>query len=189
MKKALVKIIGITPLAQGKHVTVPKKNKESEKDYEVRTWREKMHYNDKGEVLISQFALKNCLSEAAKYLSIQVPGKGKATYTKNFEAGIAVELPMPIGINKDDVESQIMFVPSDGVRGSNKRVEKHFPVIPPGWSGLATFFIFDDIITEDVFKLHLEQAGTFIGLGSFRPRNNGYFGRFKIEIQSWQDTE
>ena len=41
-----------------------------------------------GVVFIPPNSLKNCLSEAAKFLSISVPGKGKATYTKNFEAGI-----------------------------------------------------------------------------------------------------
>jgi hypothetical protein len=29
------------------------------------------------------------------------------------------------------------------------------------------------------------KMSKFIGLGSFRPRNNGYFGRFKAEMISW----
>jgi hypothetical protein len=63
-------------------------------------------------------------------------------------------------------------------------VEKYFPVIQK-WEGTAIFSILDETITEDVFFTHLEQAGKFIGLGSFRPRNNGYFGRFKPEMISW----
>ncbi len=30
----------------------------------------------------------------------------------------------------------------------------------------------DDIIDQDVFRVHLEDAGQFIGIGRFRPRNN-----------------
>lgn len=188
MKTATVKLTSLSPLAQGKYVSVPHNNKELPKDYEIRTWREKLHYDSNGEVFIPTFALKNCLSEAAKFLSIQIPGKGKSTYTKHFEAGVAVHESMLIGIKKEDVESQIMFVPSDGVRGSNKRVEKYFPVILQ-WKGTATFLVLDETITEDVFKKHIVEAGRFIGLGSFRPRNNGYYGRFKVDSLSWKDTK
>lgn len=184
MKTATVQITGISPLAQGKFVGEPKKEKELPKDFEARTWRHKMHFNADGSVFIPNFALKNCLSEAAKFMSIQIPGKGKSTYTKHFEAGVMVNDPMMIGVNQDEVESQLMFVPSDGIRGSNKRVEKYFPVIP-AWNGKATFYILDEIITEEVFLKHIDQAGKFIGLGSFRPRNNGYFGRFNVELLSW----
>lgn len=188
MKLATVEIKGLSPLAQGKYVDEPKKDKELPKDYEERTWRYKLHYDKDGNVFIPQYALKNCLSEAAKFLSIQIPGKGKSTYTKHFEAGVSVTDNMLIGIHKDAVESQYMFVPSDGMRGSNKRVVKYFPVMPE-WGGTATFLILDDTITQDVFKLHIEQAGKFIGLGSFRPRNNGYYGRFDIKIKKWKDNQ
>jgi len=184
MINATVKLTSESTLAQGKYVSEPKKEKELAKDYEARTWRHKMHYDEDGKVFIPNFALKNCLSEAAKFLSIQIPGKGKTTYTKHFEAGVVVMENMFIGVNKDDVACQIMFVPSDGVRGSNKRVEKYFPVIPK-WQGTTVFSILDETITEDVFFTHLEQAGKFIGLGSFRPRNNGYYGRFAAEMISW----
>jgi hypothetical protein len=187
MKAVTVEITGTSTLAQGKYVTEEKKDKELAGDYEVRTWRYKMHYDKDGNVFIPLYALKNCISEAAKFLAIKIPGKGNATYTKHFEAGVTVADNMFIGVKKDAVECQQMFVPSDGVRGSNKRVIKYFPVIPE-WRGTVKFLILDDTITEDVFKLHIEQAGQFIGLGSFRPRNNGYFGRFKIKIKKWEDT-
>jgi hypothetical protein len=185
MKTAIVKIIGLSPLAQGKFVQAEKLPKELHKDYEARTWREKMHYDKDNIVFIPCFALKNCLAEAAKFLSIQVPGKGKATYTKHFEAGTMVVQNMSLGINKDEVNPQIMFVPSDGVRGSNKRVEKYFPVMPE-WGGIAEYMILDETITEDVFINHLKQAGQFIGLGSLRPRNNGFFGRFDVKLVSFK---
>lgn len=174
------KLESVSPYSQSKHYEVEKKAKELPKDYEARTWRERLHYDDKGMVFIPQMSFKNCISEAAKYLGIQVPGKGKANYTKHFEAGILVLESMPLGIHKDDVAGEWYFVPSDGKRGGGSRVMKCFPVIP-SWSGEILWHILDPIITPDVFRQHLEEAGKFIGLGRFRPRNNGFYGRFSVK--------
>ncbi len=129
-------------------------------------------------------SFKNCLSEAAKFLSIQIPGKGKSTYTKHIEAGVLVTDPLVLNIKKENVLGEWLFVPSDGIRGSGKRVDKCFPVIHQ-WSGEVTFYVLDETVTEDVFKNILEQAGKFIGIGRFRPRNNGFYGRFVIESIRW----
>jgi hypothetical protein len=43
----------------------------------------------------------------------------------------------------------------------------------------------DETITEEVFKLHLEESGKFIGIGRFRPQNNGFYGRFKVNEIVW----
>jgi len=129
-------------------------------------------------------AFKNCLSEAAKFLSHRIPGKGKATYTKHFEAGVLVTDALVLPIKKESVEGQWLFVPSDGKRGSGSRVDKCFPVIKE-WEGDVTFFILDETIDEAAFKEHLEEAGKFIGLGYFRPRNNGFWGRFSVEAIKW----
>ena len=92
--------------------------------------------------------------------------------------------PCLLGIHKDQVEPENLFLPSDGVRGSGKRVIKTYPLIRE-WETLATFYIQDDLITQDVFRYHLEQAGTFIGIGRFRPRNNGFYGRFRLMGMDW----
>ena len=184
MKKVVVSLKSVTPYGQSRHYDVPKIDKESPADYEKRTWRNRMHVDKKGMVYIPPMAFKNCLSECAKYLSIQIPGKGKATYTKHIEAGVLVMDTLPLGIHKDDVEGECLFVPSDGKRGGGKRVSKWFPVIPE-WSGDVTFYVLDETITEEVFKYHIEEAGKFIGVGRFRPRNNGYYGRFEVEKIQW----
>jgi hypothetical protein len=143
-----------------------------------------MHYDENGDVFIPPLAFKNCIAEAAKYLSIQIPGKGKSTYTKFFEAGVTVIDPVPLGVNKDDVKGEALFVPSDGKRGSGKRVTKIFPFINK-WKADVSFYVLDETITDDVFRHHLEEAGKFIGVGSFRPRNNGVCGRFVVEDMKW----
>jgi hypothetical protein len=80
--------------------------------------------------MIPANSLKNCLSEAAKFMSISVPGKGKATYTKNFEAGVMVAKSPSLGIKAANVQHEALFLPSDGKRGGSKRVMKYYPNIP-----------------------------------------------------------
>ncbi|WP_438396411.1 hypothetical protein [Caballeronia sp. DA-9] len=185
MKTAIATIKGVSPYSQSKHYSTEKLPKELAKDYEARTWRDRLHAGEDGTVFIPPMSFKNCLSEAAKFLSIQIPGKGKATFTKHIEAGVLVTDALQLNIKKEDVAGEWLFVPADGVRGSGKRVEKCFPVIHQ-WGGDVTFHVLDETVTEDVFRHILEQAGAFIGLGRFRPRNNGFYGRFKVEGLKWK---
>jgi len=143
------------------------------------------HYNDEGYIYIPPMSFKNCLSEAAKYKSIQIPGKGKSTYTKHFEAGVLVVSPLVLPITKDTLSHEWLHVPSDGRRGGTTRVEKCFPLIPK-WEGEVEFLVVDDTITEEVFTEHLNDAGSYIGVGRFRPRNNGFYGRFSVESVVWR---
>ena len=61
---------GIAPIAFSKPVAAPKKTGERHDDYEERTWRERMHVDAEGHAFIPPMALKNCLSEVAKYDSL-----------------------------------------------------------------------------------------------------------------------
>ena len=180
MKTYIAKIKGISPYSQSKNVTEERRQKESGDDHEKRTWRDRLHVNSDGYVVIPPMALKNCMAEAAKYLSIQIPGKGKSTYTKHIEAGTLVTDHIVLPIKKEEVPGEWFFVPSNGQRGGAKRVNKCFPVIHD-WGGEFTIYVFDETVTKDVLVNHLEEAGKFIGIGRFRPRNNGFYGRFAVE--------
>lgn len=186
MKIAIAKLKSTSPYSQSKHISDEKLEKESSLDHEKRCWRGRMHVDKIGNVFIPPMSLKICLSEAAKFLSMQIKGKGKATYTKHFEAGVMVTDGISLPIKRDEVPCEELYVPSDGVRGSGKRVTKFFPLISE-WEGEAKFYVLDDTITRDVFEYHLSQAGLFIGIGRFRPRNNGYYGRFDVESLEWTD--
>ena len=133
-------------------------------------------------------AFKLSLAESAKFLGMKIPGKRNATYTKHFEAGILVLEGMPIGIKKDEVKGEALFVPSDGKRGGGSRVEKIFPLIPK-WKGDVQFYVLDQTITAPVFEQHLKESGNFIGIGRFRPRNNGFYGRFRLTSMKWQEQD
>lgn len=190
MRVATATLESISPYSQSRHHDEPSLGRasgsktESPKDKEARTWRERCHVDKEGRLFIPPMAFKNCLAEIAKYLSVQIPGKGKSTYTKHFEAGVMVLDGLTLPITKDKVAGEWLFVPADGRRGSGKRVEKCFPVVHE-WSGKVQFHILDDVITPEVFEQHLRDAGNFIGIGRFRPRNNGYYGRFAVKSISW----
>ena len=186
MITAVASLKSVSPYGQSRNyeMDVAKKEKESSKDREERTWRNRLHVTPDGKVFIPPMSFKNCISEAAKFLGQQIPGKGKATYTKHFEAGVLTPDPLILNVEAKKVDGLWLFVPASGRRGDGKRVWKCFPVIQQ-WSGDVTFLIFDETITEDVFRYHLEQAGKFIGIGFFRPRNNGYYGRFSLEQLVW----
>ena len=184
MIEAIATLESVSPYSQSKYYTTEKLEKESHRDYEARTWRDRTHCNDDGNIFIPPMVFKNCLAECAKYLSLSIQGKGKQTYTKHFEAGVLVTDPLVLPIKKDEVAGEWLFVPSNGQRGSGTRVEKCFPIIHQ-WSGDVTFHVFDETITKDIFEYVLQQAGKFIGIGRFRPRNNGFYGRFEVKSIDW----
>jgi hypothetical protein len=116
-----------------------------------------------------------------------VPGKGKSTYTKHFEAGVLAVEPALLGIKADAVQYQRLFVPADGRPGSGKRVHKYFPVIYSGWKADFAYLVFDETVLqtwpetgETVFEFVLQRCGQFVGIGRFRPRNRGFYGRFAV---------
>jgi len=186
MKLAVCDLKSVTAYSQSRYYKAEKLPGELAGAYEERTWRERCHVLPNGNLFIPPMAFTNSLKEAARYLNISIPGKGKQTFTKHFEAGVLVSEPMELQETKAEVEGEWVFVPSDGRRGGGSRVEKCFPLIK-GWSGQVAYYILDDIITEDVFKRVLETSGGLIGIGRFRPRNLGYYGRFEVLKVVWTD--
>lgn len=185
MKTAVCKLRSMSPYSQSKYIQEKKTRDETHADFEKRSWVQRCHWSESGRLYIPPMSFKNCLSEAAKYKSIQIPGKGKSTYTKHFEAGVLVVDPLELDVTRETIQHEWLHVPSDGRRGGTTRVEKCFPLIP-SWEGTVEFLVLDEIITEDVFREHLTDAGSFIGIGRFRPRNNGFYGRFKVESIKWK---
>lgn len=186
MKIATCKLKSVSAYSQSKHHQTEKKPKELHGDYEERTWRERCNVTDDGFIFIPPMSFANSLKEAAKMLNLSIPGQGKAKYTKNFEAGVLVPEGLVLPTKKDDVHGEWVFVPSDGRRGGTTRVMKCFPLIP-NWSGTVTYYISDDTITKEVFEQVLRASGQLIGIGRFRPRNWGYYGRFSVESMKWEE--
>lgn len=181
MKQAIFELEGVSPYGQNGFIREKRKDQETAQDFEARTWKERLHVASNGNVTIPAMAIKNCLTAAAKFVGQKISGKGNSTFAKRFTAGLLCTDDVDLGVKAEDVPGEWLFVPSDGVAGSGKRVEKCFPRIDPPWGGKVTVMILDDLITEKVFEFHLERAGQFIGLGRFRPERSGSYGRFTFK--------
>lgn len=180
-------LVGDAPIGFSRAIQSVKGTGEGHDKFEERTWREKMHTNKDGHVMLPGAAVKNALGEVAKYLSESVPGKGKATWTKHFEAGTMVTQDFPLmrdgkPILAKEVECVRLFVPASGKRGDGKRVWKHFPVIQT-WETTVQIYLLDPMLADKPEKVetYLGHGGKFIGFGFYRPRNNGNWGRFHVK--------
>lgn len=181
---------GSSPYSQSRHYdesTAAKKNGESPSDYEDRTWQHRAHVTKGGNLFIPGMAFANALKTSAKRLRIKVKGKGNSEFTKHFEAGVMVLEDLKLPLRLEDADRDTLFVPSDGVRGSGKRVTKHFPRIDE-WEGALKFYILDPVITREVFEGVLRNAGKLVGIGRFRPEKCGHYGRFNVKSVDWLDV-
>lgn len=186
-KLATVTLFSKAPYSQSRSYEhdVPKLPRETNDAYEERTWRHKTHVGKDGHVYIPPMSFKMALDSAAKMLGRQIPGKGKATYTKFFLSGVLCMDPLSLPDTMETVQQDRIHANADGVRGSGKRVWRNFPRIDK-WRGEVAFHVLADEITEDVFEEHLRQSGDFVGIGRFRPQNGGYYGRFGVEKIKWE---
>jgi hypothetical protein len=177
------------PYSQSRAHETPKLEKESPDAYEIRAWREKLHYDKDGAVFIPAMAFKQSVDKAIKMLGTQIPGRGKSTYSKHFLAGciLTENIMLRNGkgvILKDAIEGEKIHCNADGVRGSGKRVFRWFPVVH-SWNATAMFTLLDDTITKDVFETTLIEAGKYVGVGRFRAENGGMYGRFAVKKFVW----
>lgn len=175
-----------TPYSQSKFHATPKLDKEGPNDWEIRTWRERMHYDPNTfEVYVPPMQFKKCVEGAADFLGMKIPGRGRSTYSKHFLAGVMVSEPLMLGVKRDEVRGEWLLLNADGKRGGNTRVQRCMPIVDQ-WAGVVRYFIIDGTINNDVFETHLREAGSLIGIGRFRPRVGGFLGQFQVERVEWR---
>lgn len=181
---AVCTLESMTPYSQSRKHDEPKLEGESPDDYNRRTWR-LQQLVENGTVHIPAFGLHQSMVAAARYSKKQIPGQGKATWTKKFESGLAFFSNIDLGIDPEAVSYIDIYANADGIRGSGKRVMRRFPIIEK-WTATFEVQILDPIITKDIFSEVMEQAGMFIGIGRYRPEKGGINGRFKMTKLVWQ---
>lgn len=187
MKTCTATLKAISPYSQSRIHAEPREEKETWPDWERRTWHLKAHIDGAGFIFIPPMAFKQSLDACAKRLSIQIPGRGKTTYTKSFVGGVLVTDPLVTSYTLETCTPEWIWANADGVRGSGKRVERCFPTIP-SFEGDVVFYVLDDQITKDVFERVLKEAGRFVGIGRFRPENGGFYGRFDVKATHWDEA-
>ena len=185
MKTCLAHLKSVGPYSQSRAHETEKLNKEKPDDWEARTWRNKLHLGENGEVIIPGMSFKFAVDRAAFMLSIKIPNRRSATYTKHFISGVLVLEDSPIvGLTKDDPEEEWVYCHANGVRGSGKRVWRCFPLIRE-WEVDVNFIVADDTIPKDIFEQVLSESGKFVGIGRFRPENGGSKGRYSVVSTHW----
>lgn len=165
----------INPHAKG----LEKKEREQPDAYDERIWPHKAHYQG-DQVIIPRIMFKRALEDVAQYLGRQIPGKGKSTYTKHFKSGVHITTDLLTGFRQSELEHTVILCNADGVRGSGKRVMRNFPAIS-GWRGELQICVVDGIITKEVLRDHLVDAGRLVGVGSFRIMKGNSSGGFRVE--------
>jgi hypothetical protein len=184
VKLAIAQLESVSPYSQSRRHDEPREENESIQDWERRTWRSHLHVNEAGFVFIPPMAMKKSIEEAAAFLGLKIAGEGNAKWTKNFLAGIMVFEPIVLPLKPDDVQSETHFMNPEGRKGGAKRVPRTYPVIH-SWSGEAHYLVTDEKISKDIFRRHLDLAGSTIGIGRFRPRCGGFYGRYKVKSLKW----
>jgi hypothetical protein len=182
MYRVIATTKGTAPLSQSRQHFSEKLDGESEHEYDKRTWREKLNYDDKGICFLPAMALKKAMDTAASRLSIPDPDNRRAKLTKYFVSDVIPEGNMSLGIHKDKV--QCVVIGAD--RGEGKRVPSHLPQMAE-WGGICSFLVMEEKIKPAMFEKVFRTAGRSIGVGQFRPENGGLNGRFdviKIKVES-----
>jgi len=183
MKQFKIKIQGITPYMQHRmddqKLEAWEKNRglimerpDIAKDDLVRA--EYHCYRDEdGKCFIPADQLRGSFINAGSAVKAKVGGRSKSM--KQTVAAMFIVTPDRVMLSD--------FDSIDKRSAINKNIKARIMVIRPKWSTWEAEFtlnVMNDTITKETVTQIIEHAGNYVGIGSFRPTNNGMFGRFKI---------
>lgn len=178
-----VKIEGVTPYMQHrmddvkleaweknrKHIIErPDVNQDDLKRAEFHAYR-----NKDGKLFLPSEHLRQAFINGGGYLKSKVGIK-----TKSMKSVIAAMLM----INPEEI-LLAEFDEIDKRSAVNKNIKARVMVIRPKWLKWEAEFdmIFDnETLTQETITELITTTGNYVGIGSYRPTNNGYFGRFKL---------
>ena len=131
-------------------------------------------YQDENGFYIPTEQIRQSMINAGALTKAKVGNSKKSM--KNIVAAMFVIEPEKIRL-PDDFEV-------DKRSAVNKNIKARVICIRPKWNKWNGKFILkvdNDTITKDTVKEIIKNAGDFIGIGSYRPTNNGQFGRFDLK--------
>jgi len=182
MKKYSIEIEGVTPYMQ--HRMDDAKLEEWEKNRKLIIERDDVakedqvraefhSYSDKEGFYIPSDHIRGALINAGAMVKSKVGNSRKSM--KNIVAGMFF------------IEEEKLRLPKeyeiDKRSAVNRNIKARIICIRPKWNkwkAKFTLMVDNDTITIETIKEIVNNAGQFIGVGSFRPTNNGMFGRFKL---------
>lgn len=182
MRVATIKIKGLTPYSPSRALQSEKKQDETHDEFDRRIWKEHIHHDGNGNVVIPVTCIAPAFATSASYLGKtgELAKKGQATWAENIRCGLAISESPKIGKTVDEAVAERVYCHANGKRGPGTRVWRTFPIFHE-WSATLVIHILDDSIPAEIFERVLEAVGLFNGFGRFRPQNGGYLGRFIVE--------
>jgi len=185
MKKYKVKIKGVTPYMQHRMDDV--KLEEWEKTRGLVIERDDVAKEDqvRAEFHCYRDLKNNKCYIPAEHLrgSMIIAGtyvKGKVgAQTKSMKSTVAAMFA---------IDKEKIYLPNydeiDKRSAVNKNVKARIIVIRPKWTDWEVEFVLNvdnDTLTSETVEKIITYAGQYVGIGSFRPINNGMFGRFEVK--------
>lgn len=130
--------------------------------------------NGNGKCFIPSEHIRGSLINAGAYVKAKVGNTTKSM--KNIVAAMFFISPEHIELPDYDLIDKRSAV--------NRNIKARIITVRPKWSEWRVQFelmVDNDTITPETITKIFEYAGRYVGIGSFRPTNNGMFGRFEVE--------
>jgi hypothetical protein len=132
------------------------------------------YMTDKNKYYMPSEHIRSALIEAGKYIKAKVGNANRNM--SNIVAGMFYILEEQIPLPDDFLVDKRSAV--------NQNVKARIITIRPKWKNWKASFtlaVDNDTLTNETIKKIVEFAGSYVGIGSYRPINKGQFGRFDIE--------
>jgi hypothetical protein len=131
-------------------------------------------YNDEKGFYIPSEHIRSSLIQAGGFMKSKVGNARKSM--KNIVAAM-------FSIKQEKIYTLSKEFEIDKRSGVNKATRARVIVIRPKWTSWTAGFtlnVDNETFTKETIEQLLEYSGNYCGIGSFRPLNNGPFGRFKV---------
>lgn len=176
MKEVSFKLESVTPMLMNNINSMftakdkPARTKHEDWEQGSEMFKARM-YLEGGKLALPSRVIKGVLKEACKGSGIKQPGK-RSGYSDLVQSVIFMPESFVLTQKIEQVTKEQAFV---GMNGT-KKILRVWPKLEK-WSGTLKLIIADEKqFDPKVLQEILEFAGTFIGIGDYRPE----FGRFKI---------
>lgn len=138
------------------------------------------HRDEDGFIVHPAPAILSLLEEAGQQIKV-----GRSTLKSLVSKSVRMNSEWLAFYNEDgtqmsDFEVHIQYVPNS-MGQKVKKIRPRFDV----WVAKFEIVIRDDVVNPDVIQKALSDGGEWIGLGAFRIRQKGPFGRFAVT--SWKE--
>jgi hypothetical protein len=117
--------------------------------------------------------IRGALIAAGSFVKSKVGGRSKSM--KTIVAAMFMPVPEQIALPDYDAIDKRSAV--------NQNIKGRVITVRPKWTKWEVIFVLqvdEDSISLDAISQIIEYAGKYVGIGSFRPVNNGLFGRFSL---------